>query len=359
MQYRVEEIKGFEAQLELLVRKLNFMKEEQARTVDANAKFAVKEEITQLEAQISDLKTKLGQATGLATSSSEGNISQAVRQLHIDEDEEIELLHLVNCDRREVMDKFWDAFDQKEQEHFQYYFISGCPTQMPPSFAERLVYEVLKEELNNHTDSIHYIAHEETGRLRIQDLPLGRNTRKSQQRFKEYVQERFRFADTQSFDAFIETGVPNLPYDYVSVVFEIHERKWSDFIPEYLQWMMETFRSPHERVPTFLFFFVIYIDGQHLGKLSTGQQQILDAIQQITEGRQASLLTPLQPVEDGDLRAWLMDLGERNPNQVQAVIDALVASLRDEDQRLFEKEQRFNMKDIEELQALVYQIANE
>lgn len=359
MQYRVEEIKGFEAQLELLVRKLNFMKEEQARAVDANAKFGIKEEIAQLEAQVSGLKQKLSQATGLDASSSQDSLSQAIRQLQIDEEEEVELLHLVNCDRREMMDKFWAAFDEREQEHFQYYFVSGCPTQMPPSFAERLVYEVLKEELNNHTDSIHYIAHEDTGRLRIQDLPLGRNTRKSQQRFKEYVQERFRFADTQSFDAFIDTGVPNLPYDYVSVVFEIHERHWSGFIPEYLQWMMKTFRCPHEKVPKFLFFFVVYVDQQHLGKLSKAQQQLVDGIQQLADHKQASLLTPLQPVEDGDLRAWLMDLGERNPNQVQTVIDALVASLRDEDQRLFQREKRFNMKDIEELQALVYQIANE
>ena len=359
MIYSPEEIKGFEAQLELLVRKLNFMKQEQARAVDANAKFAIEEEIAQLEAQISGLKQKLSKATGLDVIHSRDALGQAIRQLNMDEDEEIELLHLVNCDRRDMLDKFWDAFDQKEEEHFQYYFISGCPTQMPPSFAERLVYEVLKEELNNHTDAIHYIAHEETGRLRIHDLPIGRNTRKSQQRFKEYVQERFRFADTQSFDTFIETGVPNLPYDYVSVVFEIHERNWANFIPEYLQWMMDTFRCPHEKVPKFLFFFVLYVEGQHLGKLSKAQQAIIDAVQSLAERNEASLLTPLQPVEDGDLRAWLMDLGERNPNQVQLVIDALVASLREEDQQLFQKEQRFNMKDIEELQALIYQIANE
>jgi len=188
---------------------------------------------------------------------------------------------------------------------------------------------------------------------------MGRNARKSKQRFKEYVQERFRFADTQSFDAFIDTGVPNLPYDFVAVVFEVHERNWGDFLPEYLQWMMDTFRSPHEKVPQFLFFFVLYIEQQHKGQLSEEQQRILQALESLASRNEASLLTPLLPVEDRDLRAWLMDLGERNPNQVQAVLDALVASLREEDQELFRRQQRFNMKDIEELQALVFQIANE
>ena len=54
-----------------------------------------------------------------------------------------------------------------------------------------------------------------------------------------------------------------------------------------------------------------------------------------------------------------MDLGERNPNQVQSVIDAMVAGLREEDQLLFRDKQQFNMKDIEELQALIHNIANE
>jgi len=359
MSYSPEEIKGFETQLELLVRKLNFMKKELATTVDVNAKFAIQEEIAQIEGQISELKQKLSQASGLPTVDAREALAEAVRRLQIDEEEEIGLLHLVNCDRRDMVDKFWESFDRKEQEHFQYYFVSGCPTQMPPSFAERMVYELLVEELDGATDALHILTDEATGRLRIQDLPMGRNARKSKQRFKEYVQERFRFADTQSFDAFIETGVPNLPYDFVAVVFEVHERNWGDFLPEYLQWMMDTFRSPHEKVPQFLFFFVLYIEQQHKGQLSEEQQRILQALESLASRNEASLLTPLLPVEDRDLRAWLMDLGERNPNQVQAVLDALVASLREEDQELFRRQQRFNMKDIEELQALVFQIANE
>ena len=361
MFYTPEEIKGFETQLELLIRKLNFLKKERDIAVDANAKFSMDEEITQLEGQVRDLKGTLSGAHNIRSVDKDSLLLDAARELNIDEDEEIGLLHLVNVDRREMRGKFWDAFDEKEEakQEFQFYFISACPTQMPPSFAERMVYELLVEELDGDADGLHIITHEDTGRLRIQDLPVGRNARKCQQRFKEYVQERFRFADTQSFDAFIKTGVPKLPFDYVAVAFEINERNWEDFLLEYLQWMIDTFRCPHQEVPTFLFFFVVYIEKQHEGKLTPAQKAIVDGLAGLSQRNEASLLTPLLPVEEGDLRAWLMDLGERNPNKVQQVMDVFLSGLREEDQRLYQDKRLLNMKDIEELQAIVYRIANE
>ena len=361
MFYTPEEIKGFEAQLELLIRKLNFLKKERDIAVDANAKFSMDEEITQLEGQVRDLKGTLSGAHNIRSVDKDSLLLDAARELNIDEDEEIGLLHLVNVDRREMRGKFWDAFDEKEEakQEFQFYFISACPTQMPPSFAERMVYELLVEELDGDADGLHIITHEDTGRLRIQDLPVGRNARKCQQRLKEYVQERFRFADTQSFDAFIKTGVPKLPFDYVAVAFEINERNWEDFLLEYLQWMIDTFRCPHQEVPTFLFFFVVYIEKQHEGKLTPAQKAIVDGLAGLSQRNEASLLTPLLPVEEGDLRAWLMDLGERNPNKVQQVMDVFLSGLREEDQRLYQDKRLLNMKDIEELQAIVYRIASE
>ncbi|MCB9273938.1 MAG: hypothetical protein H6564_07845 [Lewinellaceae bacterium] len=362
MFYTPEEIQGFEAQLELLIRKLNFLKKEREIAIDANAKFSMDEEIGQLEGQIRELKATLSGVHNVTPAGGQGSLlDDAARALNIDEDEEIGLLHLVNVDRKEMRGKFWDAFDEKEEkkQEFQFYFISACPTQMPPSFAERMVYELLSEELDGDSDALHIMVHEDTGRLRIQDLPVGRNLRKCQQRFKEYVQERFRFADTQSFDAFIETGVPKLPYDYVAVAFEINERNWESILLEYLQWMIDTFRCPHQDVPTFLFFFVVYIEHQHLGKLAPAQKAIIDGLAGLSQRNEASLLTPLLPVEEGDLRAWLMDLGERNPNKVQQVMDVFLSGLREQDQQLYREKQLLNMKDVEELQAVIYRIANE
>ena len=361
MFYTPEEVKGFEAQLELLIRKLNFLKQERSIAVDSSAKFSLDEEIAQLEGQIRDLKGKLAGAHSFQAVDRGSLLLDAARGLHIEEDEEVGLLHLVNVDRREMRGKFWDAFDENEekQQEFQYYFISACPTQMPPSFAERMVYELLLEELDGDADGLHIKTHEETGRLRIEDLPVGRNDRKCRQRFKEYVQERFRFADTQSFDNIIETGVPKLPYDYVAVAFEIHERHWEKQLSEYLQWMIDTFRCPHHDVPIFLFFFVVYIEKQHIGRLTPNQQAIIDALTRLAQRNETTLLTPLLPVEEGDLRAWLMDLGERNPNKVQEVMDVFLSGLREEDRKLYQDKKLLNMKDIEELQAIVYRVANE
>jgi hypothetical protein len=358
MLHSPEEIKGHEERLELLLRKQLFMENEMDKAVDANAKFSIQETLNELAEDIHKTKSILSKLHQLPMGQSIGNLEALARNLNIDEEEDMGPLFLVNCDRKKMRNKFWNAFDDKEEESFQFYFISACPTQMPPSFAERMVYELLCEELNGQTDALHIIQ-EDSGRVKIQDLPIGRNTRKSKQKFKAYVQQRFRFADTQSFETFIDTGVPNLPYDYVAVIFEIHERKWEAFIQEYIQWMIDTFRSPHKDVPTFLFFFVIYIEGHHLGNLSKTQKEILDTLQQIDHRNDSTLLTPLLPVEEVDLNAWLMEIGERNPNNVKNLIDAFVAGLRAEDQKLYQDRKAFNMKDIEELQALVYKIANE
>lgn len=359
MQYTPEEIKGQEEKLELLLRKQLFMENEMLKAVDANAKFSIQETLNKLDMDIRETKSVLSKMHQLPTGQRIGSLETLARALNIDEDEDIGPLFLVNCDRKKMRNKFWNAFDDKEEEEsFQFYFISACPTQMPPSFAERMVYELLVEELNGKTDALHIIQ-EDSGRIKIQDLPIGRNTKKSKQKFKAYVQQRFRFADTQSFEAFIDTGVPNLPYDYVAVIFEIHERKWEAFIQEYVQWMIDTFRCPHKDVPTFLFFFVIYIEGHHLGNLNKAQKEILDVLGQIDHRNDSTLITPLLPVEEVDLNAWLMEIGERNPNNVKSLIDAFVAGLRAEDQKLYQEKKAFNMKDIEELQAMVYKIANE
>ena len=106
MFYTPEEIKGVEAQLELLIRKLNFLKKEREIAVDANAKFSLDEEIPQLEGQVRELKGILAGAHNIRTVDKDSLLYEASRGLDIDEDEEIGLLHLVNVDRKEMRGKF-------------------------------------------------------------------------------------------------------------------------------------------------------------------------------------------------------------------------------------------------------------
>ena len=87
MFYTPEEIKGFETQLELLIRKLNFLKKERDIAVDANAKFSMDEEITQLEGQVRDLKGTLSGAHNIRSVDKDSLLLDAARELNIDEDE--------------------------------------------------------------------------------------------------------------------------------------------------------------------------------------------------------------------------------------------------------------------------------
>ncbi|MDX1665880.1 MAG: hypothetical protein R3350_01565 [Saprospiraceae bacterium] len=372
---------------ELLTEKLFELKEAYYIETDAADKFKLKKEIELTESElerlkktpigkigefatdsidfkIRSIKEKLGAASdyGMEVATEENALSKAVEGLHIDREEEVGLVHLVNCDRISMTEKFWESFDNKGEaaEDFQYYFISACPTQMPPSFAERMVYEIIIEELDDVADSIHARRQPDSQRIKIEDLPVGRNLEKCQKRFKSYVRERFEFADTETFDGFIRTGVPKLPYEYVTVVFEIHERKWKDFITDYIQWMMDTFRCPHKDVPTFIFFFVVYIENLHIREnLNQKQRNIAGQLEEFAEKNDVALLAPLKPVPLADLKAWLMERGERNPNQVEQVIEALVRELKPEEMKLYEEKQLLHMKDIEMVQRLIYNIANE
>jgi hypothetical protein len=143
MLHSPEEIKGHEERLELLLRKQLFMENEMDKAVDANAKFSIQETLNELAEDIHKTKSILSKLHQLPMGQSIGNLEALARNLNIDEEEDMGPLFLVNCDRKKMRNKFWNAFDDKEEESFQFYFISACPTQMPPSFAERMVYELL------------------------------------------------------------------------------------------------------------------------------------------------------------------------------------------------------------------------
>ncbi|MEL6944647.1 MAG: hypothetical protein AAFO82_18475, partial [Bacteroidota bacterium] len=81
------------------------------------------------------------------TKYSDEHIKDLIRQLHINKDK-IGPLYLVNCDRHQLADQHWGSFDKKvAQSKLQFYFLPACPLQKPPSFAERMVWELLIEEL--------------------------------------------------------------------------------------------------------------------------------------------------------------------------------------------------------------------
>jgi len=297
-----------------------------------------------------------------------GNLSalqRAVERLDIDPDAEIGAMHLVNCDREAGVKKFRKVFNKKRNacQAFQFYFIAACRSEMPDSFSKRLIYQIIEEELGGEAGAINYPFREESGNhIKIEKIPLGSDLESSRKKFKQYVARRFQFADTQSFEAFIETGVPKLPYQYVTAVFDLSEKEWEGDegeIRDYLQWMIDTFRCPHPDVPTFLFFFVVYARNLYdEAKRTPRQQEILTELESLCQQNDTALFTELLPVEATDFEDWLNELDVRNPNQTHDLVKALAQSLEPSERQMFEANNTLHMKDIEPVQKMIYNIAN-
>lgn len=296
-----------------------------------------------------------------------GNIAPLIAAIQGLREEDLQMgaFHLVNCNRIKPAKNFRRAFSsRKETVHFQYYFLCGCPNEMPGSFAKRAIYSIIKDQLDGREKGISYDFREGADRIRINDLPLGDDLETSIKRFKAYVANRFRFTDTQSFDAFIETGVPRLEEDFVTAIFDVSERKWDGDEGEilaYFRWMMETFNNPNPAVPTFLFFIVVRSENFWMeARRSKRQNDILEDLTKLCGqyADKATVISDFPPVELADFSDWLAELDLRNPKLTEPTINALTRSLSPKDRELFDREGLIHMKDIEIVQKMIYEIAS-
>jgi hypothetical protein len=346
-------------QLNTAEKKLAFFKKKQVKGgLSLDQEFKLEEDIVALEAQIEDLKKQVATAYGLDSESGQTILADKINQLSITEN--IGAIHLVNCNREAVADNFWEAFDLKLNSEipFQFYFVAACPTQQPDSFTERMIIEIILDELDEEEDAI-LCLRGTNHRLILEDLPLGRNLQRSQKAFAKYFSQRFELGD-KTMEQYLETGLPKLEYDYIATVFEVFSDKWKDFSKEYLNWIIEQFKSPNEKVPTFLFFFVVYIYDLHKDTVKKELEAIKFEIQalQLQHLEVATLLKTLTPVPRNLVETWVRDLGERNQAKVEEVVDTLVSGLRQEARKQYDKDKTFDMTDIERFQELVFKMAN-
>lgn len=270
---------------------------------------------------------------------------------------------LVNINREKPKDSWWDAYDEKvsKSDFFQFYFMTACPTQMPPSFAERMIYELINEELEDSPEAIHFETVPDSGRVAIRDLPMKRNLAKTKEEFKKYFCQRFDFQDTEfDFQKFIKEGIPRLNYQYVASVFKISSLKWKDFLGEFFEWIVETFQDEHEELPTFLFFFVVSVEHAHLpGKLVEKDRNIIMDLEKISSSNSNStMFKQLNPVNIDDVKLWFSELGEENPDKITDLVNSVVLGLDSDKQHIYEKKDLLDMSTIEVLQELVFKIIN-
>ena len=82
------------------------------------------------------------------TNDSTSLLDKIINDLPISKDADLGLLSLVNCDRIVPIRKFNSNFEAKKvlKQPFQFYFLCGCPDEMPDSIGERIVYEIIEKE---------------------------------------------------------------------------------------------------------------------------------------------------------------------------------------------------------------------
>lgn len=354
-------VEGIKNQLELTIRRQNEVRQAYAIAFDPNQRFSFEVQIGQLDKEIDALRLQLKDAYGLEMLEESSILEGLVRQLTIDKD--IGEIHLVNCDRDPVARDFWKAFDDfsGRSNHFQFYFVVACPTQQPSSFAERMIYEIVIEELEDEIGAMHYVHRADSRRVQIEDLPLGRNLANSQKDFKKYMSRRFALGETEtSFEEYLRTGLPKLQYEYIATVFDLNAGRWDkDMMSEYLNWIMDTFADTPDHIPNFIFFFVIFLRNAHVQPLQGREKAIFEDIGGIVGKNlhRATLLSELVPVPAELLEDWIRDLGEHSQGRIEDVVKAVVAELSAEKQQKFQQDKLIDMTDIERFQTLIYKIA--
>lgn len=356
------EIEGIQTQLDISIKRLNALRSDYAIQSDANVKFTLEMQIASLEGEISLLKQRIKTAYGLDVFSGSSHLEGKIRQLNISSN--LGEIYLVNCDRERSKSFFWKAFDANldQQNNFQFYFVVACPTQQPNSFSERMIYEIIIEELDEEYKAIQYISQPNSRRVKIEDLPLGRNLRNCQKEFKKYFSRRFKLAEAETtFENYIKSGIPQLEYEFVTTVFDLNASKWNaELMNEYLNWIIATFKNPKVDMPKFVFFFAIFLKNAHLEILPNPEQMILEDINKIIaqNKERCTLLNRLLPVPLSLLEDWIRELGEQNQSKIDDLVRSIVNTLPKDKKKRFLDKKELDMTDIERFQELVYQIAN-
>ena len=287
-------------------------------------------------------------------------LDRMIAELSIDKDADLGLLSLVNCDRIGPVKKFNRNFEEKKElkQPFQFYFLCGCPDEKPDSIAERFVYEIIEKEDLDLNKSVSYpYLEQDSKRLKVENLPLGIDVAGSRKKLKEYVQKRFAFTNTESFETFIDTGIPKLPHNYIFTVFKITETDWEDAeedIFSFLQWMINTFKCVNPRVPTFLFMFVVQIRNLYDSeKVSRQNAEIVTNLETFCAKNVTAVLKEIAPIKTVHFTDWLDKLGVNNVNDSENLINIYSKTLNAKDRFTINGETRFHMKNIEPLQKKI------
>lgn len=289
-------------------------------------------------------------------------------KLVFDKDLDFGISHIFNADRTRAKRAFNNNFnDKKGKEHFQFYFLCACPEEKPESFAKRVLYELIETECNNRHDVIHFKPQDGADYLMTESLPCGDDLKDSVEKFRAFFARRFSFTDTQTFEGYLETGLPALEHRYVAFIFEVPEQKWKDDLEEdesemfrYLRWLADTFDETRAGAVTFLFFIAVrsqnlWVDAE---KHTPLQKKILSELENLCTNRpKCALIRAFPPVGLDDAREWLREHGARQSDNESELLGSFTQTLKPERRQFVSEQEKMHMKDLETLQRLIFKRA--
>jgi hypothetical protein len=357
MSYTIDEIKGFERERNAIVEKLSSLR--LALTVESNAvtKFAYEYEIRDLENRKQEIEKIRKEAYQLGTPIGNERLGEKVRELK--NYEPMGTFHLVNCNRRRVRDSFEEAFYRlkKMQAANHFYFLSACPKQLPCSFVERMVHELLREQIDDGKNPVHFHTDlHNNQRMKFKKLRLGFSEERSQAFFEEDCDSWFGWEKKLSLaQAIAANRLPRARCEYSILPLKLDKKDWKSFFANHFEWMVQQLAARPAGGPTLLVFIVLQIDDLHVGyekKVETirdettgelkesviesfgdeNSEEIIQTINALCQKHpNAEHYYPLLPVEESELVSWINDLGEMNRARIQPVLDTIVEGLTHEE----------------------------
>jgi len=278
---------------------------------------------------------------------------------------------LVDCDRRPPLTDFRTAFKRNRKLPYQFYFITGCPTQQPNSFAERIIYDMLDDSLDSDDSPIHYeqepfvVDNRTIQRVRVTRLPYNDlyDLSDNQCRFRKYFAARLQHFNQVpiSLEDMIANPSERLQYRFFTFVFKIdvEEWDWTPELAEYIDWLIETFKSNRSTPPTFQFLFVLDIARAHLKKRPHVEMGIKALLSKHNneEFSPCVRIEKLDPVSVDDLKHWFR---KRTNDRFLSQIDKLVSNFTRnlQQQKRWDGNGGLDMADIEQFLLDIYKASH-
>jgi len=302
---------------------------------------------------------KEGKKNNLGIAPERTILREAIKEADFDE-EKATRLNLVNCDRKEPNQLYWEGFEKKEKEPFQFYFINGCSSQQPQSLAERVIYELEKEkEEEGDEGAILSELKGDSQRIKFIEFPLKATLKRSQKALKNYFANRFKIQN-KSLEEFIKEEIIKYDsYDYIKTVFISDISQWNRHTAKYLDWMIDKFKDNRTNAPSFIFYIIFHMDDLHLNR--SQYKDIIAELEKlaIKHSKTTTLIDNLKTVPVHLVEVWIKKMGELRPAKIDDLILKLAYTLATEEkQKRFHEKGEFDMSDVELFQEEVMDVLN-